>query len=203
MISPGDRILVTMPWSAPREGEYVEDRGSRARVLLDGDTETCVVRMERVRPVRVVVGVDWAVGPDVSVPIEWPRPPASDAVVALRYAMRAVPKPPKPDRNAAYLSWVRTQMCCSCNATGPNEAHHFGPRGMSQKASDYHAVPLCASCHRLFHDKGEILGRDRPATEECFAFTQSNLLTSWIRRKEGGSETVVTALIAHIREAKT
>ena len=102
--------------------------------------------------------------------------------VALR---RSVPlrrgKPPKrrtpvrkkrlqprrgPDRNAEYLAWIRTLGCviCSqvCDGSTVIEAAHtnaLGPRGMSQKTSDFSAIPLCSCHHRespgSYHRLGE------------------------------------------------
>jgi hypothetical protein len=38
--------------------------------------------------------------------------------------------------------------CVACGADGQSEAVHTGTDGgMSQKASDYSGVPLCADCH--------------------------------------------------------
>ena len=39
-------------------------------------------------------------------------------------------------------------LCIACGVVGPSEAAHTGTDGgMSQKASDYSCVPLCANCH--------------------------------------------------------
>lgn len=64
-------------------------------------------------------------------------------------------KPPQterrgPARDEAYRAWIRTLPCCACNSTQNVEAAHTGSDGgMTQKASDYSCVPLCADCHRL------------------------------------------------------
>jgi hypothetical protein len=40
--------------------------------------------------------------------------------------------------------------CIACGVEGRSEAAHTGTGGgMSQKASDYSCVPLCADCHTL------------------------------------------------------
>ena len=53
-----------------------------------------------------------------------------------------------PPRDAAYLAWIREMPCIACGVEGRSEAAHTGTDGgMSQKASDYSCVPLCANCH--------------------------------------------------------
>jgi hypothetical protein len=43
--------------------------------------------------------------------------------------------------------------CIACEVEGRSEAAHTGTDGgMSQKASDYSCVPLCADCHRQAPD---------------------------------------------------
>ncbi len=54
-----------------------------------------------------------------------------------------------PERDAKYLAWIRTLPCAACGRHAPSEAAHTGDDGgMSQKASDYSAIPLCPGCHR-------------------------------------------------------
>jgi hypothetical protein len=54
-----------------------------------------------------------------------------------------------PPRDQAYLAWIREMPCIACGVEGRSEAAHTGTDGgMSQKASDYSCVPLCADCHR-------------------------------------------------------
>jgi hypothetical protein len=53
-----------------------------------------------------------------------------------------------PPRDKAYLTWIREMPCIACGVEGRSEAAHTGTDGgMSQKASDYSCVPLCADCH--------------------------------------------------------
>src|SRR4051794_5052024 len=53
-----------------------------------------------------------------------------------------------PPRDQAYLAWIREMPCIICRAKGRTQAAHTGTDGgMSQKASDYSCVPLCADCH--------------------------------------------------------
>lgn len=63
-----------------------------------------------------------------------------------------------PERNPAYLDYIRTLPCLVCG-TWPVEAAHSGPHGMAQKASDYTAVPLCYVHHRTGRDAHHVLGR--------------------------------------------
>jgi hypothetical protein len=71
-----------------------------------------------------------------------------------------------PERCPAYLAWIRTLRCAVCGR-GPQEftrveaAHTtvLGPRGLSQKSSDFSAIPLCYWDHRggsaSYHQLGE------------------------------------------------
>ena len=52
----------------------------------------------------------------------------------------------------AWLAWVRTLPCCSCGARPPSHPHHSTGGGMGMKSSDRETMPLCARCHRSFHD---------------------------------------------------
>jgi len=57
-------------------------------------------------------------------------------------------RPGAPLRDPAYLAWIRSQPCAvkTCRATFI-EAAHTGNRGLSQKASDRDAIPLCHKHH--------------------------------------------------------
>lgn len=65
----------------------------------------------------------------------------------------------KPVRAPAYLRWVATLPCVSCQIEGYTQAAHpnYG-RGLGQKASDLDAFPLCCTrpghmgCH-VMHDQ--------------------------------------------------
>jgi hypothetical protein len=62
-------------------------------------------------------------------------------------AKRATPRR-GPERNPAYLAYIRTLPCVACKREGQSEAAHVGTDGsMSQKASDLTCIPLCADCH--------------------------------------------------------
>jgi len=70
-----------------------------------------------------------------------------------------------PDRSPDYLAWIRTLGCLVCaRVTGGStviEAAHtnaLGPKGLSQKTSDFSAIPLCADHHREGQDSYHRLG---------------------------------------------
>lgn len=66
----------------------------------------------------------------------------------------------KTARSWRYLAWIRTLPCAVCGAQ-PSEAAHTGSDGgISMKASDYSAIPLCSHCHRMSSDSYHALGRD-------------------------------------------
>ena len=70
--------------------------------------------------------------------------------VHSRKPQRRAPSPTRkgPPRDEAYLAWIRAMPCIACGAAGRSQAAHTGSDGgMSQKASDYSCVPLCADCH--------------------------------------------------------
>ena len=61
----------------------------------------------------------------------------------------------KPVRNHKYLGWIRTLPCSVSGCKVRRiEAHHTGPRGMSQRADDTTAIPLCWCHHEEFHRIG-------------------------------------------------
>ena len=77
-----------------------------------------------------------------------------------------------PDRDPLYLAWIRTLDCAVCSQSpGPSvliEAAHtnaLGPRGLSQKTSDYSAIPLCSRHHQHNRDSYHVLGESRFVSE--------------------------------------
>ena len=64
----------------------------------------------------------------------------------------------KPQRNPAYLAWIRTQPCVVCRSTRWIEAAHTGPHGLGQKSPDSSAIPLCAKHHWTGPDSYHKLG---------------------------------------------
>ena len=69
---------------------------------------------------------------------------------AFQVAPQPLYKREKPERNPAYLRFVRRFPCAACNKTWSVESAHTGPHGMSQKSSDKSAIPLCRKCHPKF-----------------------------------------------------
>lgn len=76
-----------------------------------------------------------------------------------------------PERNPMYLAWIRTLGCAVCSQSPGSptlvEAAHtnvLGPRGLSQKTSDYSAIPLCSWHHRHNPDSYHVLGESRFAS---------------------------------------
>lgn len=70
-----------------------------------------------------------------------------------------------PDRSPEYLAWIRTLGCVVCSRMSGDwtviEAAHtnaLGRRGMSQKTSDFSAIPLCSGHHRENPDSYHRLG---------------------------------------------
>jgi hypothetical protein len=64
----------------------------------------------------------------------------------------------KRQRDFAYLAWVTAQQCIVCEKAHAPQltrtyAHHAGARGLSQRASDHTAIPLCWR----HHDRGSSL----------------------------------------------
>lgn len=56
-----------------------------------------------------------------------------------------------------YMSYVRSQACLVCGCHNGIEAHHLrieGMGGTAKKPPDWMVVPLCQSCHRMYHIKG-------------------------------------------------
>jgi hypothetical protein len=77
-----------------------------------------------------------------------------------------------PERSADHLAWIRTLACviCSrvCGESTVIEAAHtnaMGRRGMSQKTSDFSAIPLCSAHHRDAPGSYHRLGEQRFARE--------------------------------------
>jgi hypothetical protein len=64
---------------------------------------------------------------------------------------------PKTARSWRYLAWIRSLPCVVCGA--PSEAAHTGNAGMSIKASDFSAVPICPDHHTAAADSYHKLGK--------------------------------------------
>ncbi len=70
-----------------------------------------------------------------------------------------------PERCPGYLAWIRTLRCAVCGKGAREwirvEAAHtsaLGARGLSQKSSDFSAIPLCSWDHRAGPDSYHRLG---------------------------------------------
>lgn len=76
----------------------------------------------------------------------------------------------KPYRSKAYLSWAKFQYrkCCVCGENYGSELHHFGDKGMGQKASDLLVCRVCPGCHQQVQGKRVI------------AFRRLRQLETWI-----------------------
>jgi hypothetical protein len=68
--------------------------------------------------------------------------------VAYRLNPGVIYKPVKPERDAAYLRFVRSHQCVVCSCWQGIEAAHTGPKGLGQKSADRSVVPLCRKHHQ-------------------------------------------------------
>ena len=102
-----------------------------------------------------------------TVPPRRSAPPKSGATPRRRVPVRRIrPRPRRgPERCPEYLAWIRTLGCAVCSRVSGEsifvEAAHtnaLGPRGMSQKTSDFSAIPLCSAHHRKDSDSYHRLG---------------------------------------------
>jgi hypothetical protein len=53
----------------------------------------------------------------------------------------------------AHQDWLRAHGCVGC-CTRPVELHHVRNGGTGRKADAEWQVPMCAPCHRLYHQHG-------------------------------------------------
>jgi len=61
----------------------------------------------------------------------------------------------RPVRDPIYRNFLRTFPCVGCATTRRvREVIHCGPHGLSQKASDWDALPGCRQCHQELHQIG-------------------------------------------------
>jgi hypothetical protein len=90
-----------------------------------------------------------------TVPLQRGVPPTRRVPVPK---MRSLPRR-GPERSPEYLAWIRTLPCVVClRVSGWATVVEAGPRGMSQKASDFSAIPLCSGHHRRTLDSYHRLG---------------------------------------------
>lgn len=93
-------------------------------------------------------------------------------IQAFQIAVTRIYQRQTPERNPAYLRFVKRFPCASCGKTWGIDPCHTGPHGLNQKSSDYSAIPLCRKCHDKF-DSGPALfaaarGLDVPALIQMF-----------------------------------
>lgn len=58
-------------------------------------------------------------------------------------------------KDKAYLSKVASLGCINCKSRDAQVHHLRGPKwgyGIALRASDFDTVPLCDTCHDMFHD---------------------------------------------------
>lgn len=111
-----------------------------------------------------------------------PEPGTGEArQVSTEGRLEAQAKPAAPSRSAAYLAAVRLKPCAVCQAPGPSDPHHWGPRGMGQKTDDFRTVPLCRKHHDEFHSRG-MIGGSKAETVELFLRAQVDGLVEWLNR---------------------
>ena len=65
-------------------------------------------------------------------------------------------------KNEAYLAWVRTLPCYTCEAPPPSDPHHIKGvgkfSGTGLKAPDVLTIPLCRRCHEHIHSFPKLWG---------------------------------------------
>jgi hypothetical protein len=97
--------------------------------------------------------------------------------------LAAVPKAGSYE-DPAYVAWVRSLPCAWCSVRGETEPHHYPER--SRGGRDHDVVPLCATHHREFHDRGTI-GRMVPVqTRAWLVERKAELLSRRLREVSDG-----------------
>jgi hypothetical protein len=140
MIAEGTRVYGYDFRRQRYEGAVLWVADDVARVNCD-DGKSRLVDVAKLRPVERAAPPPGAVT----------RPVDRDSI--SRAATVAVPKA-QPVRDRAYLAWLRSQPCCVCGSRADVEASHHGTHGVGSKPSDHDALPLCATHHRRWHDRG-------------------------------------------------
>lgn len=78
-----------------------------------------------------------------------------------------------PARDEDFRKWIRSHPCVCCGCAWSVECAHVGTDGgMSMKASDYLAIPLCTNCHTM-----------RPARTTASADVRSSGIPAWIAER--------------------
>jgi hypothetical protein len=76
----------------------------------------------------------------------------------------------RPVKDRSYESFIRRFPCVACGSARRIEAAHIGPRGLSQKASSFTVLPLCAACHQEGNGALHKLGTERFQIERGIDF---------------------------------
>lgn len=105
-----------------------------------------------------------------------PRPRSAACPITVNAAGMVTPIPKgNARRSPAYLRWVATLACAHCGRAGPSQAAHADEgKGMSIKAPDDTAMPLCADapgrrgCHSLIGTDGMFNRVTRRALEQTY-----------------------------------
>ena len=92
----------------------------------------------------------------------------------------------RPDRDRAYLDFVRSEVCAiwpddGIHCGGITEAAHLVGHGTSVKASDYLSAPLCTRHHALQHSLG--VASFQATYGVNLWEVAARLLVRWIRRQ--------------------
>lgn len=82
-------------------------------------------------------------------------------------------------RSEQYLTWVRTQPCVVCGATGGNAAHHmiamYQLSGMGLKAPDSFSMPACDPAAGSFNDCHQQIHAVKALRDQQPAFLRTTL----------------------------
>lgn len=78
----------------------------------------------------------------------------------------------------------QTECCRSCDTPGPLHAHHAVPRSLAPagKYDDRNCLPLCPSCHSLWHRGTRIIPRDMFTADE-WAFITTLVGPTWLDKR--------------------
>jgi hypothetical protein len=92
----------------------------------------------------------------------------------------------KRKREPEYIRWTKNRMCAVWHAEPqgyPTEFHHYGPRGLGQKAPDQFGMPLCMECHRHYDDTGMLPGMTPDQTKKYMKHCVAENFLMWIWEK--------------------
>ncbi len=94
---------------------------------------------------------------------------------------RKVAEPDIERSRKGHLAFIRMLPCASCWKPAPNQAHHllgaeYG-KSLGKKAFDRWTIPLCPTCHDIYHhhDRGLLVDQgidDRALAERLFFISE-------------------------------